>query len=258
MILHRYLARILQESLASENTCKNLARTELSCKSREILQVSWKNLARKRLIQLTDIFCKNLPRSCISCTFCKIFAIFCKNNALSCKILQETSKNLASFVCQINQGGHSFNSYCRKTNQKQLQDPSVDQLTNNVEKFICKRDNLSDSFGTVRRLQKYRSRESYWFPSIICWLAFLSHCKCTKLIDLQSDHKSTEKWITEDHTAKSAKKNGQKTTFLKILLTMKICCTLKLTSQFIVALIKAYFELSSKQDGLFFLAPTRL
>ena len=41
-----------------EQSCKNLTRTELSCKSRKIFMVSWKNLARKRLIYLTDISCK--------------------------------------------------------------------------------------------------------------------------------------------------------------------------------------------------------
>ena len=49
----------------------------------------------------SEVSSENLPRFCI---FCKIFAIFSKNNALSCKILQETSKNLASFVWQITQG----------------------------------------------------------------------------------------------------------------------------------------------------------
>ena len=114
MILQRYLERILEELLASENTCKNLTRTELYCKYRKILQVSLKNLAKKCLMYLTEVSWKkmnkseisgkNLPRSCISCSFCKIFAIFFKNNALSCKILQETSKNLASYVWHIHQG----------------------------------------------------------------------------------------------------------------------------------------------------------
>ena len=116
MIHQRYLAKTLQASFASENICKNLTRTELSCESRKILPVSWKNIARKRLIYLTDISCKkmnkskisckNLPRSCISYTFqdfCS-FRLFYKNEALFCKILQEISKNFASFVWQINLG----------------------------------------------------------------------------------------------------------------------------------------------------------
>ena len=39
--------------------------------------------------------------------FAKFFLFFCKSNALSCNILQETSKNLASFVWQMNQGSHN-------------------------------------------------------------------------------------------------------------------------------------------------------
>ena len=48
----------LPEIILADNTCKNLTRPELSCKSRNVLQISWKNLASKRLIYLTDISCK--------------------------------------------------------------------------------------------------------------------------------------------------------------------------------------------------------
>ena len=82
--------------LASENTCENLT-TQLSCKYRKILQVFWKNLARKfwsaqqtffaGKVDKSEVSCQNLPRPCISCTFCLILAIFFKKSALFCKRL---------------------------------------------------------------------------------------------------------------------------------------------------------------------------
>ena len=35
----------------------------------------------------SEVFCQNLPRPCISCTFCLILAILFKNSALFCKRL---------------------------------------------------------------------------------------------------------------------------------------------------------------------------
>ena len=130
MILQRYLGKILQESLASRiharvlQERRYLASTENSCKFLErILQGnvwSTKQILLAREVNKSEVSYKNPPKSCISCTFCKILVIFCKNNAFSCKILQITSKNFASFVRQINQGSHyiariklfSFNSFC--------------------------------------------------------------------------------------------------------------------------------------------------
>ena len=75
MILQRSLARILQEWLLSENTCKNLARTELCCKFRKHLKLSRKNHAKKRLIYLTDISCKKIEQISI------FLQEFCRNLA---------------------------------------------------------------------------------------------------------------------------------------------------------------------------------
>ena len=50
-----------------EISFKDVTKTELSCKYRKILQVSWKNLASKRLIYCTDISCKKIEQIKVSC-----------------------------------------------------------------------------------------------------------------------------------------------------------------------------------------------
>ena len=105
MIFQRYLARILQESLASE---KIRARILQEWSSRASPKNYWKSLARTfQDLAFLALFAKFF------------FAIFCKNDALSCKKLQETSKNLASFVRQNNPG--VFEDWFVKVNTIKLQ-----------------------------------------------------------------------------------------------------------------------------------------
>ena len=110
---------ILQRSCktpTSGNTCKNLTRTELSCKYRRILQVSWGNLAIEHLIYLTNISCQKkewirslLQESSKILHFSHFLQDFCKKIM---HYLERSCKNLPSFVWEINQG--SNRNYQRK------------------------------------------------------------------------------------------------------------------------------------------------
>ena len=144
MIIQKSLARILQETLASENTLKSLTRTGLSCRYRKILQLSWMNLKRKRLIYLRHFLLENwtnykcisriFQESCIYFIWSKILAIFCKNDELSWKILPQTSKDPASFLWQINHGITHNNLFLLVVSQSVLL-KSIDNITVSPQKY---------------------------------------------------------------------------------------------------------------------------
>ena len=73
------------------------------------------DLLKRQILQQKGTKQKSLAIIFQDLAFLALFArflqfFFCKNNALSCKILQETSKNLESFVWKINQGFSDFSA----------------------------------------------------------------------------------------------------------------------------------------------------
>ena len=78
MILRGYLARILQESLASENTWTNLPRTELSCKSKKILQVKeTSDVLNRHFLQKNEQIRSFLQKSSKILNFLQFLQDFC-------------------------------------------------------------------------------------------------------------------------------------------------------------------------------------